>query len=87
MGLSLLGNFVYSLSDPQSNISSSMCNPRLEVTNDGRPILHGNLTTRNAYDQDRSLDLSKILWNKDGRICLNGEYLLQLDHLPGQNGC
>ncbi|KNG87635.1 hypothetical protein ANOM_003626 [Aspergillus nomiae NRRL 13137] len=25
------GNFVYSSSDPQSNISSSMCNPRLEL--------------------------------------------------------
>lgn len=49
-----------------------MSNPRLEVTGDGRPILHGRLTTRDAYAHDRSLDLSKILWNRDGRISLNG---------------
>lgn len=58
-----------------------MSNPRLEVTGDGRPILHGRLTTRDAYGHDRSLDLSKILWNKDGRLSLNGGYLIQLDHL------
>ncbi|KAB8218736.1 CVNH domain-containing protein [Aspergillus novoparasiticus] len=65
------GNFKYSLRYPERNISSSMSNPRLEVTGDGRPILHGRLTTRDAYAHDRSLDLSKILWNKDGRLSLN----------------
>lgn len=65
-----------------------MSNPRLEVTGDGRPILHGRLTTRDAYGHDRSLDLSKILWNKDGRLSLNGGYLIQLETTCfSQNGC
>jgi hypothetical protein len=51
-----------------------MSKPRLEVTRDGRPILHGNLKVKEGDWPAAKIDLSEILLNRDGELIFNGAY-------------
>lgn len=59
-----------------------MSKPRLEVTSDGRPILHGCLKVKEYDWPEAKVDLSEILLNRDGELCFNGEY-----HIPAVLDC
>ncbi|KAK2766833.1 hypothetical protein FQN54_006147 [Arachnomyces sp. PD_36] len=65
------GVFSYSVRWPEHKVSETMSKPRLEITSNGRPILHGNLKVKEGDWPAAKLDLSEIILNNDGELSFN----------------